>query len=207
MINLFVPYYVDKVASRRVELKTCLLKNLLGGHVRVHLIIDDPNTLEELKQEVIDHKIPVLFIHYRPTYNAVFDLINSVTGDNDWNVLINSDIYVDETIKLLEKYNSNDFIALARWDVDNGGNAKHYNTWDSQDTWCFKGTARKMDADFFQGVAGCDNAIAERAHRARYNVLNPSKTIKTYHLHNSGIRNYNPSAKVPQPYKMITPHE
>jgi hypothetical protein len=201
MINLFIPYYVDKVPARQDEIDKCIRNNRSNASVDRIFIIHDGFPLPAIND------VTYCLIHYRPTYNAMFDIINSVTGPDDWNVLINSDIYTDETIGLLNKYTHNDFIALARWDVDKNGNIKHHNTWDSQDTWAFKGKARKMNADFFQGIAGCDNAIANRAHVAGYNVLNPSKTIKTYHLHNSGVRNYNPSNRVPQPYKMITPHE
>lgn len=201
MINLFIPYYVDKSEARQAELITCLQNNLNNKAVRVHIIVDSPFI------DPVDFGLTtrVTLIHYRPTYNAMFDIINSITGPDDWNVLINSDIYTDYTIELLNNYDSNDFIALARWDVDKAGNPKLLDRWDAQDAWAFKGKTRKMNADFFQGIAGCDNAIADRAEKAGYRVLNPSKTIKIYHLHNSGVRNYNPSNRIPGPYKLIHP--
>lgn len=55
-------------------------------------------------------------------------------------------------------------------------------------------------------VHNCDNAIANRLENAGYNVLNPSKDIRTFHLHNSGIRNYTSKDRVPPPYKLIHPH-
>lgn len=204
MINLFIPYYIDKSDSRMQELNKCLAKNTDNDSIdRVFIIHDLPIVLFPNKK---GERIIEMNIQYRPTYAAMFDIINSVTGPDDWNILINSDIYLDDTIELINKYTSNDFIALSRWDVDKDGNSKHHNTWDSQDAWAFKGKSKRINnADFFQGIAGCDNAIADRAERAGYRVLNPSKTIKTYHLHNTGIRNYSPNVKVPKPYKMVTP--
>jgi len=54
-------------------------------------------------------------------------------------------------------------------------------------------------ANFTQGVPGCDNKIAYLLQEAGYVVTNPSTTIKTYHLHLSGIRHYNAKYRVPRP--------
>lgn len=202
MINLFIPYYIDKNEERHKEIYACLQKNSLNPAIdRIFLVAENPDIYRIMK------RFDVIIVPERPTYNMMFEVMSEMTGTNDWNVLINSDIYTDETIKLIEKYDHNTFIALARWDLDRNGNAKLFNTWDSQDTWAFKGKAKAIKGDFFQGIAGCDNAIANRAEVAGYKVINPSKTIKTYHLHLTEIRNYNPNVKVPQPYKLINPHE
>lgn len=203
MINLFIPYFIDQSAERQDELSSCLEKNIQNPAIsRVFLVCENPNiTISE------QERVKIIYTRSRPTYSTMFEIINSVTGHDDWNVLINSDIYTDDTIKHILDFGEHCFLALSRWDVDRSGNAVHYNTWDSQDTWCFKGPAKKMNADFYQGIAGCDNAIADRAEKAGYRVLNPSKTIKTYHLHNSGVRHYNPNNRVSKPYKLITPHE
>lgn len=205
MINLFIPYYIDKDPARQAEIEQCIANNGNNKAIdKIFLICDDPNTFDNWFPRT-DRTFVIIFIHDRPTYSQVFEIINNETGSEDWNVLINSDIYTDETIGLIKKYGDNDFLALSRWDIDKEGNAKHFNRWDSQDAWCFKGRVRQMNAGFYQGIAGCDNAIAGRAEIAGYNVINPSKTIKTYHLHNSGVRNYNPNERVSKPYKLITP--
>jgi len=202
MINLFIPYFIDKNEERYKEVYECLQKNSLNPFIdRIILVAENPDIYRIMK------RFDVIIVPERPTYNMMFEIINEITGPEDWNVLINSDIYLDETIKHIEKYDRNTFLALARWDIDKQGNAKLFNTWDSQDTWAFKGKAKAMKADFVQGRAGCDNAIANRAEVAGYKVINPSKTIKTYHLHLTNIRNYNPNDRVEQPYKLINPHE
>jgi hypothetical protein len=206
VINLFIPYYTDQSIHRQEEIDLCLAYNWQNALIdKIYLVTEDIRVYNNGKME--DEKTSVILIQERPTYNTMFEVINSVTGPEDWNVLINSDIYLDDTIEHIHNFSYDCFLSLSRWDVDKSGNATHFNRWDSQDTWIFKGNARKMNADFYQGTAGCDNAIADRAERAGYRVLNPSKTIKTYHLHNSGARNYNPNNRVPKPYKLITPHE
>lgn len=54
-------------------------------------------------------------------------------------------------------------------------------------------------------VHNCDNRIAYEIKKAGYNISNPSRTIHTWHLHNSGVRGYNPAIRnedtvVSQPY-------
>jgi hypothetical protein len=84
---------------------------------------------------------------------------------------------------------------------------------DSQDTWIFKGGVNQVSgADFTMGIAGCDNAIAHLLEQHGYNVINPSRTIKTYHLHLTNIRNYtdisgNAIQRIQPPYKLINPTE
>ena len=59
-------------------------------------------------------------------------------------------------------------------------------------------------------VHNCDNRLAHDIQSHGYNVINPSHTIKTYHLHNSNIRNYlndrnEPIERIPQPYLLVNP--
>jgi hypothetical protein len=96
--------------------------------------------------------------------------------------------------------------ALSRWDVTNNGNI-HHCTWDSQDAWIFNGTIRDGEYDFLLGKPGCDNRIAAELKTAGYEVLNPSKSIQSFHQHKTGIRNYtrNEDEVVPRPYEFVTP--
>ena len=91
------------------------------------------------------------------------------------------------------------------------GFAIFMNRADSQDVWAFYGAVPKIEgADFFVGgVAGCDNRIAKLLEDSGYNVVNPSIDIKTYHLHETGVRNYIENGKIketiPPPYKLVPP--
>lgn len=199
MINLFTSYFRSDNAFRQNELDMCLNKNIACKEIdRIYLLCDQPT-------EVPSHpKITPIYIRHRPTYDVMFSFVNSYTGDQDYNVIANSDIYFDETLKLVNQYNPNYCLALTRWEVEKTG-IRFLNRRDSQDVWIFKGKARDVKGDFGLGVPGCDNAIAFRFEQAGYKVINPSRTIKTYHLHQSGVRTYNVNVKVPQPYKLIEP--
>jgi len=59
-------------------------------------------------------------------------------------------------------------------------------------------------------VHNCDNRLAYDIQAHGYNVINSCHTIKTYHLHNSNIRNYlndknEPIERIPQPYLLVNP--
>jgi hypothetical protein len=58
------------------------------------------------------------------------------------------------------------------------------------------------------GKPGCDNAIAQRIEAAGYALYNPSRDIKSIHLHNTAVRNYDAadrSQAIDLPYKYIQP--
>ena len=93
-------------------------------------------------------------------------------------------------------------ISLTRWETS--PNLFFLNRRDSQDCWIFKGKINHIQSDFFTGIPGCDNAIADRIARAGYDIINPSRTIKSYHVHKSSERNYG-NQKVPMPYKFLQP--
>lgn len=203
MINLFVSYYQDENTERQWELDECLKRNIENELIdHIYVFIEYP-----IDNEILKHKkIHTILIHKRPTYELVFAFINMLAKENDINIVANSDIYFDETLQFLnDKLGLNDCFALCRYEVQPGGTT-FLNRPDAQDCWIFKGNIKlSVRADFGMGKCGCDNAIAYRLQTAGYNVTNPSLTIKSYHLHNSGIRNYKIEDKVPQPYKVIHP--
>jgi hypothetical protein len=189
-MRLIVNYYVDSDQERQKEIEKCLEINSKIFD-EVILLVDDPNVFKPGFLNV--------YIKNRPQFNDYFNY-----SSNGWNVIANSDIYFDETIKLVDKYSSNHFIALTRYDIGKDGKARFLNRLDSQDAWIFKGKTN-FEAPFNLGVPGCDNVLAHIAQKAGYKVINPSLSIKTYHLHNSGKRSYTMRDKLPPPYLLLTP--
>jgi hypothetical protein len=121
--------------------------------------------------------------------------------ESDISIIANSDIYF-ESLDHFEMIKENEVYALSRWD----GNIL-YDHDDSQDAWVFRGQIKPIEDSYFSlGIPGCDNAIAERIARAGYTVLNPSRSIKSIHLHSSNIRNYDRKTTVAKPYLLIKPH-
>lgn len=181
MFRLFYNYYEDKNLNRKLEIDYCLYKNLQNKNINT-VVIESQKHL---------------------TFDYFFNLINKITNDEDINIICNSDIYLDDTIILTEKIKENECYALSRWDVHPNGTPIFFDRRDSQDTWIFKGKVKKVIADFTLGKRGCDNRLAYELRRAGYRVTNPSKTIKTYHVHNSNIRSYSFTDAVPEPYDTI----
>lgn len=208
-MNLFINLYRDKNPIRQKELEKCLSLNLLNNKIKtIYAVIENSFDAFDL---VGDNKISLIKSDRRPTYEDYFNLINRYASDDTVSAIANSDIYFDENgVKLIEEnIKEDECYVLSRWDILPNGSISHYNRVDSQDTWVFKGKIKKIGyADFSLGLKGCDNRIAHEIEKAGYAVLNPSKTIRTYHIHNSNIRNYSMKAnedRVPPPYKQIHP--
>ncbi len=201
MINLFINHYTDNNVNRNDELLKCLRLNINNPLIdNIFCICNNEGDSPLLD----DDRVSVLILKSRPSYNVFFQIIEKYTNENDWNIVANTDIYFDSTITLIHKYTKpKTLLALTRWEVL-GTQTKFLNRADSQDTWIFKGYP-KVNCDFQMGVPGCDNVLADRFHKAGWFVINPSKTIKTYHLHNTNVRNYNANNRLQPPYKLIQP--
>lgn len=206
-MNLFINLYRDKNPVRQKELEKCLSLNLLNKKIQtIYCIIERDFDAFDL---IGNEKVALIKMNERPTYKDYFNLINVYASENTVSAIANSDIYFDAAgVQLIEDYlQHNECYALSRWDVLPNGSTRHYIRPDSQDVWGFRGKIKPVQgADFRQSLAGCDNAIAYYLERAGYEIKNPSKTIKTYHIHNSNIRNYTAKDRVPPPYKLIHPH-
>jgi len=188
MIRLLVNTYKSDSQARQAELDICLEKNIALPFLTVH------------------------DIQPRPTYNDYFHTSSKLIHDEDFDnddifVIANSDIYFDETLLLANQIKHGEVYALTRYDIKRG-QARFFDRPDSQDVWIFRGGINPIEgADFNLGVGGCDNRIAYLLHKAGYTVTNPSLSIKTYHLHESGIRtfDYKKHKVIPPPYLTLAP--
>lgn len=200
---LVTTYYNDRIKERDSEYQTCIRANIKNKEIDSVVILVEKGT-------VLPFNHPKLIWEWqekRPTYNDFFNIANKYKYG--LSIIANTDIYFDEYNIALVKVaiKENECYALSRWDVQLGGDSTHHCSRDSQDVWIFKGKIRNIQGGFYCGVCGCDNRIAHEISEAGYDVINPSKTIKSYHLHITGVRNYRrvESEVVPKPYKLITP--
>ena len=131
----------------------------------------------------------------RPTFAEMFRMCKP----DRVNILCNSDIYFElagiQWItyvygRYTDEARANRVMALSRYDIDPEGVAMLWNNGDSQDTWIVFGGPHEVDAPYPMGVPGCDNALIHALRQAGFTVTNPSKTIRTYHLHLSQYRSY-----------------
>lgn len=209
MTNLFISYYKASTPLRQEEIDYCLKANCANPLIdRVYVRIIDL----DIEEPEIDHEK----IHYlesgqphNPTYSDFIKSINHHTQPDDINIISNADIIFDESLSHLDKLKENDCWALSRWEMKEDY-SKHMTQiqiyGDSQDCWIFRGKIKQLDkSDFPLGKMGCDNRIAYEIKKAGYNITNPSKSVTTWHLHNSNVRGYNPAVRnehtvVSQPY-------
>jgi hypothetical protein len=183
VIRLFYNYYEDKHPTRKKEIDFCLQKNLDNPYIKT-IIVEHAN---------------------KPTYDYFFQKINDITEDNDINIICNSDIFFDETIKLTENIKHRELYSLLRWEYHPGAAPQFYERPDSQDTWIVRGKIENVFGGFTLGIRGCDNRIAYEFLKSGYIVNNPSKSIRSYHFHTSQIRNYTMAECIPPPYHTLMP--
>lgn len=182
-------YYIPKELNRRVELMKTLSKNIQNTYIDKIILLNETSVKYEKSS-----KIEEVLIGKRMFYNDVFNYIYNNVPDDVTVVFANSDIYLDETIRNVWAVNmENKFFALLRYE-----NGEIYGPRvDSQDCWIVSSSSVKSrsnnykDLEFSFGVMGCDNAITLEMMRQKYLVVNPALTIKTHHLHDSGVRHYN----------------
>lgn len=182
MIRLLYNYYEDKNPVRRNEINFCLQKNQSNPYLTT-VVVDSPG---------------------KPTYDFFFKKINEITGPDDINIICNSDIFFDHTIRLADQIKPKEVFCLLRWEWSPTA-VKFHERPDSQDTWIVKGKVENVYGDFSLGIRGCDNRIAHEFNKAGYTVRNPAKSIRTFHVHNSQIRNYTMADVVPPPYYTLMP--
>lgn len=206
-INYFMNYYIDKNYDRQKEIDKCLSNNINNRYINNIYIIGTRKDISSL-QYIKDKRVHFVINNYRPTFSYFFKIINAFTKDNDINILANSDIYFDESIKQLPNYlkDNNVSLALSRWDILPNSEPKHYDVDYSQDTWIFKGKIKYENiGNYYLGTWACDNRILQELLDVGYIVKNPSKTIKTYHLHLSDIKSYDKKSYVKGKYAYIKP--
>lgn len=195
-MNLYINWYEDDNERRRAELLTCLQKNIDHPKITSIYCLTEKLPLEHKKLKKVS-------IYNRPTYA---DMLQAAVHDGI-KIIANTDIYFDETLeKVYDLITPNTCLALTRYDIINQrGQSKFHAAACSQDVWIFK-TIKPVQCSFHMGKPGCDNRFAWELKQAGYKLLNPSKTIKTYHLHLSKKRNWDRRYdKVPPPYHTIQP--
>ena len=183
-VCLLIPYYKDKNKSRQKELDYCLRRNLSNPLISRLVAVCDTQI------KIPYHsKLTVVNTGRRQTYNDLFDL-GSIMNPDGINMVANADMYFAtwDITNICKVDYTDTVLALSRWDVQKKGKPTHHNHKDSQDTWIWKGKLN-VNGDYQLGRAGCDNVIAYELSK-NYNVINPSYSIKSYHLHLSGVRNY-----------------
>ena len=186
MIRLFTTWYSESLEPRRLEYEHCRSQNLRCGCVDSVHIFDESGSLNEFQ------RLRIRQLKHRPTYGNFFSWINELATPDDFSIIANTDICLDDSIRVLERVDWSGKVALAlsRWDVASDGGCRVFDRGDSQDCWIFRGPVTGVEGNFPLGVYDCDNKIAWELQQAGYRVLNPALSLRTYHHHQCGYRSY-----------------
>ncbi len=206
-IRLFTTIYRETTEQRRREYAYCLQKNLDCKAISQICILD------ENYGELPSHwKIATRIVSIRPTYHDFFEWINTSALQDDFSIIANTDIELDDTIEIIQRFdwrNPKLCLALSRWDIDEHGRATLFEHGDSQDAWIFKGKIEGVNGNFPLGVYDCDNKIAWELEQAGYRVINPCYAVRIYHHHQCGYRSYEvtkpPDYGIRPPFRYVEP--
>lgn len=191
--------------ERFEELLYCFSKNLeLDSITEIYFFANKYDTNKIMLIENIEeyrHKVRSVECVSRPTYFTFFNFASRNIKENENVIICNSDIHFDSSLSLLKDIDmTNKFYILNRYD-----NNILFDVPYSQDTWIFKNGLILKESKFNLGVPGCDNRIAYLAHINGNTIYNPSKLVKSHHIHKETSRNY--QGKVLGPYLLSEPNE
>jgi len=203
-INLYTSYYIDQVSIRQQEIELCIKKNLNNDAVDKIYILAEPGSwdMRDGNHAICDSKLTII-THDQPTYSHFFEISNSLTGEDDINIVVNSDIYLGDNIQDISSLVDHDTVAcISRWESED--ELQDRPRGDSQDTWAWRGRIKTPDScNFNLGVPGCDNRIAWELANVGYQLINPCQTVKTFHVHDSKIRNYSVAKAISPPHLFV----
>ena len=214
-INLIMQFYIDTNPDRQKEIRQTLYLNVNNSYIdKIYLFNEREYTEEELG--VTSSKIVQVNINRRISFKDIFNLIDEHNIDG-FIAVANSDIFFDRSIErvktcdLLNKH----VLALCRYEYKNDKSLNECSIFDkgrpdSQDVWIFHSSNNVKPNhrdifDFYMGKAGCDNKLIYLFQILGYQCFNEPRIIKTYHNHNTQVRNYNTREKVQSPYCAIYP--
>ncbi|WPT11410.1 hypothetical protein PSENEW3n2_00000848 [Picochlorum sp. SENEW3] len=167
----------------------------------------NPNRKHEI--EYVMKKNAALFKHYKRIDSQHLSDIFKAFKPHKINIIANADIFFDDTIKMAKSLPQKHVYALSRHDNSNG---KLFKRPDSQDTWIFHGHIQNSmllsalyNINLTLGKPGIDNRLAYELLQAGYQVSNPSKSITSWHVHGTNLREYSHLDVVPPPYAIVYP--
>lgn len=146
----------------------------------------------------------------RPTYEDALARA-SEAGRDDLVVIANCDIVIakPELVLIDFELQRGEAYALTRWEMQEPYPMKLWPVAYSQDAWCFRGPPRGAfkDVNFWFGVPGCDNRFNWELRNAGYEMKNPSRDVRTYHVHATEHREKTNVGqyRVPPPYLYLEP--
>jgi len=212
-IVLLTQFFRHSDHARFEEIKECLRRNCACPYIDQIVLLNEADLSShwsgtykkgpEKGTSLVpgSEKITQVIINKRLSYADFLKYVKESVPANTYTVLCNADIYFEDSLVDLYKINMNDkMLGLLRWDVTETGKTEDATIFgpraDSQDAWIFLSNTiqsrswRKETYNFQLGQPGCDNAFAGHILRQGIVLCNPALTFKSFHLHQSNVRNY-----------------
>lgn len=185
--ELVISLYYESKEERNKELLYCLEKNIENEHIKkIHILYDSNVICDGLKNLMKDNKIVFQKINARPTFNYIFDYCNkNIKGKT---IVSNSDIFYDDSLKLLSNMNDNNFFSISRLEKNNGDwePIKFENGYDnifSQDTWIFNSPMKyQISNEMKIGTFYSDSLMNYFLKNSDYKGYNLSNYVKCFHI-------------------------
>ena len=205
---LITQFFRHSDEARFEEIKECLRRNCACPYIDQIVLLNETDLSKEWLTKKGKplmpgaEKIKQVLIGKRLSYYDFLKYVKESVPANTYTVLSNADIYCGNSLIDLWRIKMDDkMLGLLRWDVNESGKTEDAEIFgpraDSQDTWIFLSTSiqsrswKKDTYNFLLGMPGCDNAFAGHVLRQGFVLCNPALTFQTFHLHQSGVRNYN----------------
>jgi hypothetical protein len=199
--------------TRMAEYEACLNENIKNSNIDLIVLFIDALGFEPNSKFLVP-KVRIVRRTDRATYQDFFSYASTEFPDQIC-IVANADIILGPDIGgITPEYMRGKFLALTRWDLKKQNDGTFQSVFfenprsiaqASQDTWIFLSPISIPGSNFTLGKPGCDNKIAHLAKESGLTVTNPSLAIKTYHLHESGIRSYSGRDLVPGPWQVVPP--
>lgn len=188
LFNLMTTFYNEPSNARLLEFKRCFQENIKNKFIKkIYVFYEKPKG--KLEEFLLHPKIEIVPIDSRPTYKLYFDYANMYLK-NELIIICNTDIFFDKTLQHLLNFNFNNrVIVLTRYNIpEYKGNWKRHPK--SHDSWIFKTPFKDIGAYINLGIPGCENEILKLFKKNKIEILNPSLTIKSWHVHLDDNRTY-----------------
>lgn len=198
---LITQYYESDSSKRTREIRQCLDQNIQNPLIDKIILLNESTKGARVTSSKVEQVNNKRRLHYSDVFRYIYEKV----PPNTLVAFANSDIYFDETLKHLWQVNMKGrFMALLRYD---GQPPQLFGPRpDSQDAWIVHSDSIKAappsclpNFEFPFGKNGCDNAIAYEMLRQKFVVVNPALTIRTHHLHASGVRTYQRTDVIEKP--------
>jgi hypothetical protein len=166
MVHLFLKTYRDALPERNAEMAEAVRRNKACRFFDHVVEISEPADM---------------------SIREMMAIARSRVGWADVTVIANGDIYFDQTAVLMNHVGYSECFALSRYE-DEQGEQLCENPQGSQSAWVFRGPPPDVAADFAPYQPGCEHRLNWLLREAGYAIYNPSLSIKSHHLHASGVR-------------------